>query len=161
MKANEKDDNTNGKAFKAKQDKLAAEYGQGESKRKRRRGSLAAELARDAQVTLHLAKQCIKICKHAPELLPFIESGTLKCREAVKILACARLAPEILPALANGSLDLDWFLRELRKSQVAPTDFDERVEQSFKSWLNKWPKDSKTRRRIWQIVDDILGELIE
>ena len=153
MRANEKNDNTSGKAFKAT---------------KRRRGSFAAEIARDAQVSLHLVKQCIKIHKHAPELSPFLQSGALKCRDAVKILACARFAPEILPALANGNLNLDWFIQELRKRKPAPRlptldceDFDERVEQSFKRWLNNWPKDSKTRLRLWQIVDDIFDELIK
>jgi hypothetical protein len=93
---------------------MQAKNEQSESKRKRRRGSFAAEIAEAANVSVRKAKRCIKICKDAPELVPFIESGALTSRDAVKILGCARLVPDIIPALVNGSVDLDWFIQELR-----------------------------------------------
>jgi hypothetical protein len=125
-----------------------------ESKRKRRRGDLAAEIARDAKCSYYKAKQVNKIVKHAPELGPLIIRGELKIREAIKLLD---IAPETIPLIASGKLNLADCLQAIREGIAeaeAEQSFEEKVEESFARWLDRWPKDETTRRQIWSLIDN-------
>ena len=130
-----------------------------ESKRKRRRGSYAEELANETGISVYKAKQCIKVVdkvhKLAPELGSFIASGVLKFRDAIPLLEALKEAPELIPLVASGKYPLDKCLQELKEAKEEADDelsFEEKVEQSFERWLRKWPKDK--RREIWSVIDD-------
>jgi hypothetical protein len=77
----------------------------GETKRKRRRGSYAEELANKIGVSVYKAKQCIKVVdkvrKLAPELGHFIKSGELKIPEALQLLDVLELGPELTPLVVS------------------------------------------------------------
>ena len=110
-------------------------------KRKRRRGSLAAELARDAQVSLHKAKQTIKVMKEAPELIPLVANGDVSLSECVELI---KNAPQLIPHVISGKLNLAE-LRGVRPStdEAEPEDFEKKVTRSFKRWLAQWPKEKR------------------
>ena len=97
------------------------------SKPRRRRGSLAAELARDAQVSLYKAKQAIKLRKEAPELVPYIISGEVTAKDCIRYIKLQRQRPE--PELT----------------------FEEEVEKRFKRWLSRWPKED--RRDVVEVIE--------
>jgi hypothetical protein len=83
----------------------------------RRRGLLAGEIARNANVSVYKAKRALEVIKHAPELVPHVISGELKLAECIRAI------------------------RGTQKDDSEPElTFEEEVERSFKRWLAKWPK---------------------
>jgi hypothetical protein len=119
-------------------------------KPRRRRGLLADEIAKDAGVSRYQAKQAIAIMKNAPELLAFVTNRELKLKQALAII---REAPELIAYVVDGKLpcaECDRVLRELRAREEPELTFEERVEQSFKRWLGKWPKED--RREVLDVA---------
>ena len=97
------------------------------SKPRRRRGLLADELAKDAQVSRYKAKQAIWIKKNVPELVPYIVSGEVTLKDFFRAL------------------------RQRQKPLEPELTFDEEVERRFKHWLSRWPKED--RREVLDIVE--------
>jgi DNA-directed RNA polymerase subunit F len=123
----------------------------GKSKPRRRRGLLVDEIAKDAGVSRYQAKQAIAIMKQAPELEPYVTSGELKLKQAIAIM---KHAPELIAYVVDGRLpcaECDRVLRELRQRAEPELTFEERVEQSFRRWLSKWPKED--RKEVWELVE--------
>lgn len=110
---------------------------------RRRRGLLADELATHADVSRYQAKQAIAIVKNAPQLIDHVITGQLELRQATDII---RHAPELVSYIIDGKLpcsECDRVIRELRARDEPELTFEERVEQSFKQWLSKWPKEDR------------------
>jgi len=147
-----------------------------EPERKRRRGSEAEELAKKIRVSLYTAKQGIKyrrlqteiavanpeIVEQVLEIGQFIARGALRYKDAIPLLEALREVPELIPLVASGEYPLDKCLQELKEAKEeaeGELSLEEKVEQSFKRWLSKWPKDK--RREIWSVIEDTFDVFYE
>jgi hypothetical protein len=152
-----------------------------ESKRTRRRGSLAAEILADmrkagVKCSLYEAKRILKFLRISADLIVyypeiaedvralgyFIRDGVLKYKDALPLLEALREAPELIPLVASGEYPLDKCLQELKEAKEEAGDelsFEEKVEQSFERFLSKWPKDK--RQEIWSVIEDTFEAFYE
>ena len=130
------------------------------SKPRRGCGPYVHEIAKMVKISRYKAKQAVKLDKLAreklapPEILDRVISGELKLKQALEIV---EHVPELIPYVIKGKLpfgrERDRIIRELRqlKEPEPELTFDEEVEQSFKRWLSKWPKED--RREVIDIVE--------
>jgi hypothetical protein len=105
------------------------------TKRKRRKGRACEELARQAGVSVHMARQIIEVYQYDRELLNEIILGRAKLIDLVKTVR---------------------LLRGIKPRHRDDRTFEERVVRSFENWTHRWAME--TMPQVREIIHRITEE---